>query len=227
MRRRLNTRRGERGSALILAIFILFAMLALGMLAMRSATQNMSGSGNLRLAKQVRYVAEAGLYHAITLMNREGPNLLRLRDVPGLDGSTFLVESPEPEDGAAGRSRVHLRDENGAQRSTIDQSAPPILSGEPAALGVFGAGSGLVPSYEVVISGFQPWGCPPGIDETALREQGQGCCLVHFESRGLISSEERPEEDDLDTEIAAERFAEHVVKAGVVLGPFSLRGCSR
>ncbi len=219
MRRRKGN---ERGSALVLSIFILFAMLAMGMLAMRSATQNISGSGNLRLNKQARYVAEAGLYHAITLLNRDGPNILSSRSGPGADKSRFVVESAR---GPATTSVVSLLSENGARLVQIERPAPQVFSVGPAALGLAGTASGLLPSYRVEVSGFQPWACPPGFDEMALQEQGEGCCLMHFESHGMIADKELPNEEDLTSFGAADRFAEHRLKAGVVLGPFSLQGC--
>ena len=215
-------RRRERGSALVLSIFILFAMLAMGMLAMRTATQNISGSGNLRLTKQARYVAETGLYHAITLMNREGGRLLPLRSVPGGQGSYLVVLSPRGEDPVG---EVSVRDRDGAQLQALERPAPPVFLDGPPALGLAGTASGLVPSYRVEVSGFQQWACPPGFDEMALQEQGEGCCLIHFESRGVIAEVVHPDDDALNAFGAADRFGEHRLKAGVVLGPFSLRGC--
>ncbi len=220
MSRRPST--SERGSALVLSIFILFAMLAMGMLAMRSATQNISGSGNLRLTKQARYVAEVGLYHAITLMNRQGSTLLPLRAGINGEGSSFIVQSPTE---AIASSDVLVRDIGGAILNRMSRPAPPVFSEGPPPLGPAGEASGLVPSYEVEISGFQQWACPPGYDEVALREQGEGCCLMHFESRGIIATEALPSDDELNAFGAADRFGEHRLKAGVVLGPFSLKGC--
>jgi Tfp pilus assembly protein PilX len=80
----MNRPANQRGSALILAILVMFSMVALGVLAMRSTGQNLRSAGNLRMTKQVRQIAEAGLYHAITVMNREGPSIMPLRDDPSL-----------------------------------------------------------------------------------------------------------------------------------------------
>jgi hypothetical protein len=220
MSRRIS--RHQRGSALVLSIFILFAMLAMGMLAMRSATQNISGSGNLRLTKQARYVAETGLYHAITLMNRQGGGLLPLRDGVNAQGSFLVVESPR---GERAVSDVLVKSVDGATIDRVSRPAPPVFSEGPSPLGPGGDASGLVPSYQVEVSGFQQWACPPGFDEMALREQGEGCCLMHFEARGVIAGEVHPSDEDLNVFGAADRFGEHRLKAGVVLGPFSLRGC--
>ena len=224
---RRSSRHGQRGSALVLAIFILFAMLALGMLAMRTATQNVSGSGNLRLNKQARFIAEAGLYHAMTLLQRDGANLVGLRDAPGLEDGFLVVESPRGEGLAGQRSEVLVLDQNEVVRNRVSRPAPGFLNEGPSALGVFGDASGLTASYRVVISGFQPWACPPGFDENALKEQGEGCCLMHFESRGYIADAAVPTEEELAGDIAAERFAEHGLKAGAVMGPYSVRGCQR
>ena len=209
-----------------MTVLILFAMLGLGMLAMRSATQNISGSGNLRMSMQARHVAEMGLYHAVTLMNRQASVLLPLRDGPGLRDSSFLVESPRTADGGR-TSRVVLRDSAGQARSERQMAAPPFFIESPAALGVAGQAGGLKPSYAVTVKGFQPWTCPPGFDEQALARSGQGCCLIHFESNGVVANEERPEQEVLDSQDAAYLFAEHAMRAGVVMGPFSKRGCGR
>jgi hypothetical protein len=50
---------------------------------------------------------------------------------------------------------------------------------------------------------------------------------MHFESRAVIADSETPEQVDLDTDDAAALYAEHAMKAGVVIGPIALRGCSR
>ena len=175
MKRRIP-RRGERGSVLILAVLILFSMLALGLIGLRTATQNISGSGNLKLSKQARYVAESGLYHAITLMNREGSNLLPLRDAPGLQGGGIVVESTDVDAGVGRTSRVVVQDREGADITVLTRPAPPIFTEGPAPLGDVTQRVGLQPSYRVNVSGFQPWGCPAGFDEAALAEQGEGCC---------------------------------------------------
>ena len=94
-------RSSTRGGALIVTVVVLLSLLAVGMMAMRSATQNMSGSGNLRMSVQARHVAEVGLYHAVTLMNRQAMILLPLRDRPDRALSTFRISSPTTEDGAA------------------------------------------------------------------------------------------------------------------------------
>ena len=219
-------RPSERGSALILTVLILFAMLGLGMLAMRSATQNVSGSGNMRLSMQARHIAEMGLFHAVTLMNRQAGILLPLREGRGLEESVIEVQSPLVAAGGR-RSRVAVKNAAGNTVSERQIAAPPFFVEGPPVLGVAGTASGLKPSYAVTVSGFQPWTCPPGFDEEALRRNGQGCCLMHFESNAVIAASETPEADALNTREAADLFAEHAMRAGVVMGPFSIRGCSR
>ncbi|MGC6418318.1 MAG: hypothetical protein ACON3Z_14445 [Bradymonadia bacterium] len=219
-------RSSTRGGALIVTVVVLLSLLAVGMMAMRSATQNMSGSGNLRMSVQARHVAEVGLYHAVTLMNRQAMILLPLRDRPDRALSTFRISSPTTEDGA-GRSRVEVVDANGARLEQRTLAAPPFFSSGPNALGVAGEASGSKPSYVVSVTGFQPWACPAGYDESALRRNGQGCCLMNFASRGVVSTDERPTDETLDSRLGAELFAEHTMKAGVVVGPIALRGCNR
>lgn len=216
-----RTHRNQRGSALILALLVLFAMLGLGMLAMRSATHNISGAGNLRLTKQARYTAEAGLHHALTLLNRQGDAILERRAALGLPGSTLVVESPEGNEGVA-QGRVVVLDRNGVERARVFQAAPGFMTDGPNPLGLFGEASGLQASYRVHVEGFQPWSCPQD-DAEASRVQGQGCCLMHFTSDGYVAREHTPTQADLED--GARRYAEHRLKAGVVLGKFSLSRC--
>ena len=217
----LRARRNQRGSALILALLVLFAVLGLGMLAMRSATQNISGAGNLRLTKQARYTAEAGLHHALTLFNRQGDNLLGRRAALGLEGSTMVIESPLPGAGVS-QGNVLVLDRNGAERLRFVQAGPGFVTEGPNALGRYGEASRLIASYRVDVEGFQPWACPQD-DEEASRAQGQGCCLMHFTSHGYVAREHTPNQAEQDE--SARQYAEHQLKAGVVLGKFSLRRC--
>jgi len=190
----VKNRRHERGSALVLAVLILFAMLGLGMLAMRSATQNIAGSGNLRLAKQARYVAEVGLHHAIKLMEVETDAILLGRSRAG--GGVVTVNS-------AG----NVKNKDG-EAITVALGAPPVLSVEPPALGAFQAA--LVPSYEVTLDGFKainPVGNSGGGGQA-------GFCRVEYTSRGFVASEALPDLNEIDPE---ERLATSSVKATVVV----------
>lgn len=209
MRRR---HRHERGSALILSILILFAMLGLGLLAMRSTTQNIAGSGSLRLNKQARFIAEVGLYHAMTLMKNEGDNLLRLR-LPHPD-SVLEVDST---------GDVNVRtapSPDGQVRATEDRDPPDLLNADntPAALGDLAGG--LVPSYRVVVEGFTPVQASQVAGQEiglGAGENGEGFCMMHFTSIGYIANNPLPSPDDLLAGGADDRFAEHRVKAAVPL----------
>ena len=219
--------RTQRGSALILAILVMFSMVALGVLAMRSTSQNIRGSGNLRMTKQVRQVAEAGLYHAMTVMNREGPTILPLRDDPALEQSVFQIVSTAQPDLDRPVSAISLIKSNGEIAVTRTIGDPGFFGGTVPALGRFQETSGLIPSYTVRVTGFEPWDCPAGFDEQALAEQDEGCCLMHFESTGRIA---QPGIDPTQlgrTNEGRARFAEHRTRAGVVLGPFTRKGCAR
>ena len=225
MMRSRHLRSKQRGSALILAVFILFAMLALGMLAMRTATQSVSGSGNVRLAKQAYYVAEVGLYHAIALMNLEAPRMLPRRDSAAMERSKLVVMSPKASPPEA-RATVRFVNRDDADVPPDAQFTAPNVWEGPNPLGIFGTASGFLPSYQVEVSGFKPWACPPGYDPASLAESGQGCCLMHFQARGLVARTEHPTEEELDSVDGINRYAEHVLRAGVVIGPMNLRGCS-
>jgi hypothetical protein len=223
----MNQRKSQRGSALILAILVMFSMVALGVLAMRSTGQNIRSAGNLRLTKQVRQVAEAGLYHAITVMNREGPSIMPLRDDPALKDSIFTMVSTTQLEAAQPTSEMSLVKTNGEVAVTRTLRDPGFFGGDVPALGAFETTSGLRPSYTVTVAGFEPWDCPAGFDEEALAAQDEGCCLMHFESTGRIATQGIDPNALASTGEGRARFAEHRTRAGVVLGPFTRKGCSR
>lgn len=223
----MRTHASQRGSALILAILVMFSMVALGVLAMRSTGQNIRSAGNLRLTKQVRQIAEAGLYHAITVMNREGPGIMPLRDDPGLRDSVFTLVSTSQPEVEQPTSQMSLLKVNGDVAATRTLRDPGFFGGETPALGQFQSTSGLLPSYTVTVAGFEPWDCPAGFDEEALAAQDEGCCLMHFESTGRIAQAGVNPDALAATSEGRARFAEHRTRAGVVLGPFTRKGCSR
>lgn len=201
----VDPRRHQRGSALVLAILILFAMLGLGMLAMRSATQNIAGAGNLRLNKQARYVAEVGLYHAVTLMQQQGQVVLQARS----DNQTVEIDSS----GAV--STVAGNDKNAVAAVA---GVPPVLTTGPPALGAFQAA--LVPSYRVKVDGFVP--STTGLVGEEIGNDGAAqpvFCRAEFTSEGFVASEALPVNlNDIDPEA---RFAMSSLKATVVIGPFN------
>jgi hypothetical protein len=205
--------RRQSGSALVLAILILFAMLSLGLLAMRSTTQNMAGAGNLRLNKQARYVAEVGLYHAITLMQQEGAILmgLRARAVNRLQiDSTGAVRSVNGQ---------------GNEEQAVERAAPQVLAAGPAPLGPHMAAD-LKTSYRVTVDGFSPGPAPAGYDKEELARNGEVFCLMHFSSRGFVANADGPPgSGELQGRNAADRYAEHGLEAAVVLGPFASDAC--
>ncbi len=200
-----HRRRHQRGSALVLAILILFAMLGLGMLAMRSATQNIAGSGNLRLNKQARYVAEVGLYHAVTLMQQQGQTVLQARD----DNEVIEIDS-------SGAVQTVDGEEKDAVAAVA--GAPPVLEAGPPSLGAFQ--SALVPSYRVTVDGFVP--ANGGVVGEEVGEDGAPrsvFCRAEFTSEGFVASEALPVNlDEIDPEA---RFATSSLKATVVIGPFN------
>lgn len=207
----MRRNRSERGSAMILAVLILFAMLGLGIVAMRTTKQNLSGSGNLRMNKQARYVAELGLYHAISLMQKEGQNILAKRN-PSMT-STLEIESG---------GRIVERLQNKQEGAIINGTKPKLFDGAPEALGSFGTGSGYVPSYRVVVDGFTKGPPRPGNEDSPT----EIFCLMHFTSTGYIAGTVLPTAEQFNAE-GSERYAEHTIKAAVVLGPFSTASCAR
>lgn len=209
-------RRSPRGSALILAVLIMLAMLGLGMMAMRTTTQAMAGSGQQRLARQARYVAEMGLYHVATLMNRGG--------LPYLQRRQELQNPPEPlrirfgSDGAVEYFRG--TDEAPIAPNPEANSAPtsPLLStynGQQNPLGAFAQGAGLVPSYRVVVDGFTaltPVGssCPGGAAAQCPKD-----CLAEFTATGYIAPQPLPDGPGgvFDQANAQTQYAQQTMKA--------------
>ncbi len=199
--------KGQRGSALVLAILILFAMLALGMLAMRLTTQNIAGAGNMRMNKQARYVAEAGLHHALTLLTSKGQALMTLRA-----SNSQLLEID-----SNGRVAAIEVEENGDVQvgNTEDHASPDLLDG---ALGAFGGNSGLVPSYKVWVDGFVLSSALPG-DDIKNRT-----CLVQVTAFGYVADEALPQPADIAGD---ERFAEHALKAAAKISGIDPSRCVR
>ena len=199
--RKRSGRRTERGNALTLAVVILLAMIALGLLALRSTTQNIAGSGNLRMSKQARYVAEVGLYHAITLVNqRQVDDVLALRQ----PGWHIEVDS---------EGRVRLVDLDGNVQFETDKQVPGFLSDGPNPLGQFGEASGLVPSYRVSIEGFLLGRAPAGTD---LKTK---YCQLDVTSRGFVADRALPDDAVFNSARGVAEFAEFTLRAGTVVGP--------
>jgi hypothetical protein len=214
----VKTRRrsSPRGSALILAILIMLAMLGLGLMAMRTTTHAMAGTGNLRLGRQARAVAETGLYHIATLMSRGGAPYLGLRE--GLRASAGdVVRIRFNSDGTVQyyRGRADAPEALGPQAGTT-APVPPFLAPDanrPAPLGQFGTNAGLVPSYFVELDGF-----------TAMEPKNASCsdpnpancpkdCLIEFTSTAFLARVPLPAGAEFDGPNASDQFAQQTVKA--------------
>lgn len=208
-------RRTERGSALVLAMLILLAMTGLGLMAMRTSTETIAASGNLRLAKQARYVAETGLYHVMTLMAEEGEAILAMRDS---NNSIIDVDS-------AGAIQVRHMPNPDFDLGPAGNRAPPdfFAAGLPPALGLFGQTTGLVPSYTVRIEGFTIAPTPP--EQELGDEDTNGYCLLQFTSRGFIADVALPTVAQFDDVNREQTFAESRIKGAIVLGPFNKSLC--
>lgn len=205
-------RRGERGSALVLAILILFAMLGLGLLAMRTATQNVAGSGNLRLNKQARYVAETGLSAVIAAMRGNAgleTTLLGSWHAASAAGPAAIVVDH------TGSARVVRLDEAGepvgGPLTQVQLRVAPLLDRGPNPLGLAGQAGALRTSYEVRIEGMKRWG-----NTSSDVNNEEGDCLMHFVARGTIASR-TVDEDGFEAARDDVRFAEHTLRAGVII----------
>lgn len=219
MRRRM--RRGQRGSALILAILILFAMLGLGLIAMRSTTQNIAGAGNMRLNKQARYVAESGLYSVLGFFDAdtggEGTRLMRSWQAQVEGPATVIIND-------RGQARVVPVGPDGRESGPpvleTQTAVPTFLTSGPNPLGRYGETSGLQTSFEVSVEGFQLWsGGAAVMAGMGIGEGGNAnrdFCFMQLTSRGYVAPAPVGA-DGFDDARDDPRFAEHTLKAGVVI----------
>ncbi|MFN3202264.1 MAG: pilus assembly PilX N-terminal domain-containing protein [Bradymonadia bacterium] len=206
-------RRSERGSALVLAVLILSAMLALGLMAMHTTTQTVAGSGNLKLSKQARYIAEAGLFHANTLFNSD-PNVMQLRESTGCNGDCWIKVTSDGDIDAYSLNDPEAEDPLDQPEGFVEPASPDFFGGAtPNALGVFGETSGLVASYYVRVEGFEPVSDPPGQSS----RDGYTYCLLEFTSFGYVASEAVAKPADYQNLNFDRPFAEHAVKSAMYL----------
>jgi len=216
-------RRDERGSATLIAILALFGLLSLGLIAMRSAQDDVANAGNIRRTKQAQYLAEVGLHHAATLLQQQGNYLLSQR---GPREYLTITQSgvvrywlPNPVDPEAAPT---------LQKELNTPPFPALIEGpSPLELGAL-----RVPSYEVRVEGFSDAGAPPGqeISQDDLGTPQQRFCLLQFSSRGFIASQDNPEATsqalgELAWRASLVLHVERQLKAGLVVGPFLIPAC--
>ena len=214
-------RRQARGNALILAVLIMFAMLGLGMVALRSTSQAIASSGNTRLTQQARAVAEAGLYHVATLMNRNGLALLNARKL-WAEGAVIQFDS----DGV-----VQFEEPGGQVRPGPAQPVPAVFVAAPGAdppppaLGDFERGSGLRPSYRVTVDGLRQ----SAAAGTSGTNHGQTFvdCTIELQATGYVARENLPTADDLNAANVEEQYAEQRLKAVIRLRSVPQEVCVR
>lgn len=210
-----RTRKHPKGSALILAILIMFAMLALGLMAMRTTTHAMAATGNVRLARQARFVAEAGIYHVATLMTRGGLPYLQRREE--LRGPAEVMRIRFASDGAVQYFRGSSTNPEPAQPGPAETATVPATlqagGGRPDPLGQFGANAGLVPSYRVELDGFtsiDPVGGPTCDGDPALCAKD---CLVEFTATGYLARVPLPDDVVFNQRNVTDQFAQQTIKA--------------
>ena len=155
----LSDRRKQKGSTTLISVLVLFALLGLGLISLQYTHQDLSSAGNLRQSKQARYVSEAGLHHAITLMQHQGAYLLAQRQA-----NEFLVLTSTNE------IRYMLRAPNGeeSQRMVLNLPPFPVFEEGPAPLGRV---QSQVPSYQIRIDGITQ-GPPPAGQELSVTDLG-------------------------------------------------------
>ena len=210
----------EKGSVTLIAILVLFALLGLGLLSMRHTYHNMSSAGNLRRAKQARYIAEIGAHHAITLLQQQGSYLLNLRQANDILELNHL-----------GVMSYITRNNAGVEtlRMQINTTPMEVFTQGPEPLGAL---ISQVPSYEVRIEGITDGTPPPGqeLSQSDLGTPRQSFCLIQVSSSGYLSQLELPEGNvelltDQEWRASAELIAEHKVKAALTVGPFMIQSC--
>jgi len=219
----IRPRSGDRGSATLVAILALFGLLSLGIIAMRSAQEDIASAGNLRGSKQAQYLAEIGLHHASTLLQQQGSYLLSQRGpreyMTLTQRGLLRYWLPNPVDPEAAPS---------LQRELNTPPFPALIEGpNPLDLSVT-----RVPSYEVRIEGFADAGAPPGqeISQEDLGTPRQRFCLIQLSARGFIASQENPGDtqqalNELAWRASLTLHVEHQLKAGLVFGPFLIQSC--
>lgn len=216
-------RHDERGSSTLIAILALFGLLSLGLIAMRSAQDDIASAGNLRRTKQAQYLAEVGLHHAATLLQQQGNYMLSQRGpreyMTLTQRGTVRYWLPNPLDPEAAPT---------LQRELNTPPFPALVDG-PDPLGLSAT---RVPSYEVRIEGFADAGAPPGqeISQDDLGTPRQRFCLIQLSARGFIASQENPEDtrqvlNELAWRASLTLHVEHQLKAGLVFGPFLIQSC--
>lgn len=217
------TRFQERGSATLIAILALFGLLSLGLIAMRSAQDDIANAGNIRRNKQAQYLAEVGLHHAATLIQQQGNYLLNQRGpkeyLTITQNGVVRYWLPNPIDPEAAPS---------LQRELNSPPFPALIDGpDPLDLSAF-----RVPSYEVRIEGFRDAAPPPG-QESSQDDNGttkQIFCLIQLSARGFIASQENPNEtsqsqNELEWRTSLTLHVEYQLKAALIFGPFLIPSC--
>ena len=215
-----NRHTHQKGSTTLIAILVLFALLGLGLLSMRYTYHDMSSAGNLRRAKQARFIAEVGAHHALALLQQQGSYLLNLRqpnDVLELNHLGILS--------------FISRNNVGVETLRMQVNTTPLNAFEEGPKPLGGLVS-QVPSYEVRIEGITDGVPPPGqeLSQSDLGTPRQSFCMVQVTSRGYLSQSELPEHDnaaltDEEWKTNADLVAEHRVKAALTLGPFMIQSC--
>ena len=210
----------SKGSTTLISLLVLFALISLGLLSLRFTYQDISSAGNLKQAKQARYVAELGLHHAITLMQQQGTYILRSRQGP----ESLVIKSD-------GIVDYYRRDQAGVivKQRSLNLGQFPALTDGPAPLGM----SNRVASYEITLEGITEGTAPSGqeLSQSDLGTARQHFCLVQFSARGFVAEQTLPNLNrDQITEEAWRRsldlVAEHRLKAALTLGPFMVSSCA-
>ena len=216
----ISYRHRQKGSSTLIAILVMFALLGLGLLSMRHTYHDMSSAGNLRRAKQARFIAEVGAHHAITLLQQQGSYLLSLRQANDILELNHL-----------GALKYISRNQVGIETLRTQVQTTPLnaFTQGPEPLGTL---LRQVPSYEVRIEGITDGPAPPGqeLSQSDLGTPRQSYCLIQVSSRGYLSQQELPEADnaaltDDEWKAASEMVAEHRVKAAITVGPFMINSC--
>ncbi len=210
----------SKGGALVLSLLIILALTLIGIVSVRNAQQENTGSGNYKNTKQAYYVAELGINHVITLLQQQGDYLLGQR----LDNEYFEVDSN-------GKLQFYQHtpiNKINLPTKQINLSSSPFLNQGPKPLGSLG----LVPSYKVRVEGFTPAPPPSGQE---LSMDGSGTrpkfCLIEFTAQGFIAPTALPEMPktgvitDINYRTNVEQVIEQRVKAAVILGPFLSNIC--
>jgi Tfp pilus assembly protein PilX len=176
------TRRGEEGVALVISLFLMAAMSALAVSLMFLAQTETSASRNYRTMSQARYAGEAGVHKTLNYFTNT-------YTAPATLSSFVTTVSPVTYNGqpvilssVAGTSSNYPDSTIASAYSAATQGSLAVGSGtvgygaiakllQMRTVQVYGGGSGVIQTWEIVASGTVPGAIPATVEVKAILER--------------------------------------------------------